>query len=311
MNVFAELDVSRLDYYTNNSSAAGLHSTHMDSAYRAGLQLELFHTALKAEFISVGNEYYAPAAQTPVEDLSGSSSKLATQVLTRGFHELNYNNTISQDRHYNSSLSYSFPMNEATPNRQGFMFHLDSQAVDFLRIDGSCSILNSLRPVSCRNNRTYTAYAVQGHLDLSLIFRNRFFPVLTGFFSSDNQVRDNDTGTSIIDESENMTLSITGCGLEWMPFRSWSLLAGFDILREKGGRWLNTTSDADPLSPNLVSLYSSKDRFESILDVACVYTPGKAVTLRLDFIMQTYTDNLSAVNNYTVNSLRVYSRFLF
>ena len=308
--LFGELGLSTLNYYTNSKSGTLPMETYEDTALQAGLYAGLAGTEFKIMYLSVGNEYFAPGAQTPVWDTDDNSKIVDVQKLSAGFHERIYNSQIKSARTFDHGLFLGEPVGIATPNREGFRIEFSSDSLSFLSVKMAGYDLLSIRPVSTSNVRHYRGAEAGIKIDVRKIIFIRNLPVLSGFYSYENQTRPDDKSITL-DESEDLFVTVWGAGFEMEIFNKLSILAGYNFKLKKGHFWLNINTDANPLSENIVNSFKKVNLEENVIACALKYNFTKEMSLFLEYYYREYNDKITKEKNYEVDTLRLYATARF
>jgi hypothetical protein len=309
--VFGEYGYSRLAYHTNSRSGTVAKTNYAENAVRGGVRFSLAGSELKAMFLSVGNEYFAPGAQTPTWDTSDNSELSSAQDMRAGFMERTYNANIRSSRSFDHALFLAFPMGLATPNREGFRVDFSSKAVRSLDLQACAFDLHSIRPVSTSNVRHYTGFQLGCRLDLAGLSDAAFLPAIDGFYSAERLTRPDDPTSTTLDESEKLDVAVWGAGLKFKITSKLGFQAGYERKRREGRFWISVNPDLNPLSGNMVNTLKTPDLMEQTAAFALQYAFTKEIFVSLEYHYREYWDMADESQSYHVNMMQLQTSAIF
>ena len=294
ISIFGEIAQSKMDFYTGIQSTAAQH-TYKDTAAQGGAQIHLFGISLKGMYHQVGYDYFAPGAQTAAYNIEDPSSYLQIQSLETIFDERTYNKIVRVTRDWYNVMNPCLPMNIATPNREGYIIGVDTVSPGFVETEVKYYQLKEIKSIMCRNElRNFEIMEGGGRINLRELFSKKSMlfsciPVIIGSYKAENIKRDDDVGTTNINEKENYKIELISGGLEFYPLNKLSFLFGYNLLKHKGRFWTTTfpsATDLNPLTDDIANLLRDLDGIQTIIGLGLYYSVSPNAGARIDYQMK-------------------------
>ena len=188
------------------------------TAYQANLTASIPKMLkLKAGYRQIAYEFVSPGAQTRyiTPGVSGSQFQNEDFYVSLGlapfWFQDYFRNKIQFTRDYFDWLNTAYPMNVATPNRQGLFGDIKFNYMEMLSLAGNASMMQEVRPTAKPNEnvRSFLRVVAEGSLNLSKIANIQGLPKISGFYIMENDDREDSALTSE-DETENYKIRILG-----------------------------------------------------------------------------------------------------
>jgi len=266
----------------------------------------------KAGWRSIDYEFVAPAAQTRMATPAGESKNYINMALPPMLPDYSYRKFIRLSRDYNDILNFTYPMNEATPNRTGFFGEL-SMDLKYLNLSSQASVMSERRPVGAPNenkrsfvrNANEISFPFPEILDLSVQPRG-LVPEIS-FFNIIERVKREDFNATILsnqNEAEDCKVDVFGMDVVFVPLKVLSLSALYQVYTVKGRKINDVYASHEPLQ---ISGYQHQEFHikNTIIGFGLQYSFSPVTQFQLDYFIKEYSDV------YKMNQLRALFQMTF
>ncbi len=274
----------------------------------------IYKNRLKLTYIDIGNEFYSPAAQSSVYNISTLSSDytlsyLNEQELNYHFADREYNNQIKFYRNWYNPVNFTFPMNEATPNRKGIRIEYLTRMLEIFELKLSYGNYKEIRAMRTKYKRDFKNYTISLLLDFGSYKNN--LPEVFLKLQSEKINRKDDERTISIDESENLKNLIYIVEGNFKITKRWSLLTGFSSWEQKGTKWNDFANLINPLSEDIVSIYKKSSFKQYYITGGLKYNINLNSFILVYYKYITHCDKTKENNNYEIHFINLYTSLLF
>jgi hypothetical protein len=259
----------------------------------------------KAGYRQIAYEFVSPGAQTrfvtpfpgpAVGSLFRNGDFYDYLGFKSYFFQNYFRNKIQFTRDNTDALDYTYSMNEATPNRQGFFGQLGLTVKDWIAASCDASMMSEVAPVAAPNKvrREFLRVEAEGSVNLKTLVGSDFLPKLSGFCVMENN--DRDAAGALKEDLRTMVYG----GEVLFDFKLVKLVGMYQRMVQKGQKTVDgyDVSDQNALT---VAGYDTKDM--DLLNV--VYGGGvivrisQAVDMQVDCLNMDYVDLKPGTADYS------------
>lgn len=267
-------------------------------------------TKLWIKRIDVGNEYYAPAAQSWSRN-RGRGDYLSSQDLESSLFFPVYDTRVHIVRRWDKPLDLTSPMGDATPNRQGYGLGFLTKDLSFFEGFFEYGLYQEIRPVGVTNKRSFNTLDTGVKFSFDKLINFKYLPVITGLFKYERLIRKEDLSNSTNKDAEDLTTRIITIGMELPIFKKLTLLAAYERSFHKGNCFFDDNDVSSvPLRITTHVPYSAKKNVE-VVSCGFLYQFLKKGKFRLDYTFLSYKSLVSNEKNYDFHRISSFYEILF
>ncbi len=259
-------------------------------------------------------EFVSPGAQTRIVTPARYGSyfdhgfnDLGTDALKPSLFDYSYRNKIMIARDNLDKLNYIYSMNIATPNRTGLFCDLNL-SFGLVRAAIEVSSMKEVRPIAAPNKNKREFFRNENEISFDLSKILEYLPILSGFFTMENNKRDDwpatkATSETNLNEKEDYKINIYGAEAVFELFQNFKLIGMYQLYSVKGLKTIDGYKSNHPIE--IKGYHTTKfDIKNSVIGIGFIYEITRAIKVQADYFYKKYEEKEDNMN-YNLNNGRM------